>query len=229
MSEWVELTAADGHKLSAYVARPEGEAKGAVIVVQEIFGVNPSIQSVADYYATQGYVGIAPALFDRFGKNIQLGYGSEDLKEAFQNYYPKLDKDAALKDIVAAFEYVKGTGKGAAVLGFCYGGLMAWLSNTRGPSAGMTPVCTVSYYGGGVGSFATEAISCPALLHFGADDDHIGKDQSDGVRDAHPDAEIYLYEGAGHAFANPDRPSYVADAAKRADERSLEFLNRNFA
>lgn len=226
MSEWVELTALDGHELSAYVAKPEGEAKGAVVVVQEIFGVNSSIQRVADHYAKHGYVGIAPALFDRFGKNIQLGYGPEDLKEAFQNYYPKLDKDNALKDIAAAFSYVKDMGKGAAVLGFCYGGLMAWLSNTRGPSLGMTPVCTVSYYAGGVGSVAAEATSCPALLHFGADDDHIGKDQSDAVRASHPDAEIYLYDGAGHAFANPDRPSYVAAAADLADERSLEFLKR---
>ncbi|SEF70960.1 carboxymethylenebutenolidase [Bryocella elongata] len=228
MSGWVELTAADGHKLSAYVAKPEGEAKGAVIVVQEIFGVNPSIQGVADHYARHGYVGIAPALFDRFGKNIQLGYGPEDMKKAFE-LYPQLDKDAALNDIVAAFEYVKDTGKGAAVLGFCYGGLMAWLSNTGGPALGMTPVCTVSYYGGGVGGFASEATSCPALLHFGADDDHIGKDQSDAVAAAHPDAEIFRYEGAGHAFANPDRPSYVASAAKLADERSLEFLEQNFS
>lgn len=228
MSEWVELTAVDGHKLSAYVARPEGEAKGAVIVVQEIFGVNPSIRAVADAYAKQGYVGIAPALFDRFEKNVQLGYGPEDMKKAFE-LYPKLDKDASVKDVAAAFEYVKGTGKGAAVLGFCYGGLIAWLSSTRGPALGMTPVCTVSYYPGGVGSVATEATSCPTLLHFGADDDHIGKDQSDAVRSAHPDAEIYLYEGVGHAFANPDRPSYVASAAKLADERSLAFLNQNFA
>lgn len=226
MSEWVELTAQDGHTLSAYVARPAGEAKGAIVVVQEIFGVNPSIQRVADTYASEGFVAIAPAIFDRFGKNIQLGYGPEDLKKAFE-YYPQLDREKVLLDIAAAFEFVKGSGKGTAVLGFCFGGLMAWLSSTRGPAVGVTPACTVSYYPGGVGSVAAEQTSCPTMLHFGGADDHIGPEQSAAVAQHHPDAAIYVYEGVGHAFANADRPSYDAEAAKLADERSLAFLNQH--
>jgi carboxymethylenebutenolidase len=205
-----------------------GEPIGALVVIQEIFGVNPSIQSVADSYAKDGFVAVAPAIFDRIEKGVFLGYGPEDMKKAY-SLYPQLDGDKALLDIAAAYEYAQGTGKGVGVLGFCYGGLMSWLSATRGENVKMQPACCVGYYAGGIGKFAAEEPSCPVLLHFGAADDHIGKDQIDAVRTAHPDVEIYLYEGAGHAFANPDRPSYVAEAAKLARERSLEFLKGNIA
>jgi carboxymethylenebutenolidase len=226
MGEWVKLKASDGNELSAYVAKPEGEAIGALVVVQEIFGVNPSITGVADSYAKEGFLAIAPALFDRLEKGVILGYGEEDMKKAF-SLYPKLDVDKALLDIAAAYAHVDGAGKGTAVLGFCYGGLMSWISATRGEGQDMQPACTVGYYAGGIGKLATEDPSCPVMLHFGADDDHIGKDQVDAVREAHPEVEIFLYEGAGHAFANPARPSFVPDAAKAAHARSLEFLKSN--
>ena len=228
MSEWVTLTASDGKVLQAYVARPVGEPIGALVVIQEIFGVNPSIQSVADSYAKDGFVAIAPAIFDRIEKGIFLGYGPEDMKKAFA-LYPQLKPETALLDIAAAYEYAQGTGKGVGVLGFCYGGLMSWLSATRGEDVKMQPACCVGYYAGGIGRFAAEEPSCPVLLHFGAADDHIGQDQVEAVRTAHPEVEIYLYEGAGHAFANEARPSYVAEAAKLARERSLEFLKGNIA
>ena len=153
MSEWVKLTAGDGNELQAYVARPEGEAIGALVVVQEIFGVNPSIQAVADSYAKDGFVAIAPALFDRLEKGVLLGYGPEDMKKAFA-LYPQLDVDKALLDVGAAYAYAQGTGKGVGVIGFCYGGLMAWLSATRGENVKMQPACTVGYYAGGVGKVA---------------------------------------------------------------------------
>lgn len=228
MGEWVTVKASDGHELSAYVARPQGTVRGGLVVVQEIFGVNRSIRGVADEYARHGYVAIAPALFDRFEKGIELGYGEEDMKKAF-GLYPKLDPAVSLKDIAAAFQHVAGEGKGTAVLGFCYGGLMSWLSATRGPENGFRPTCTVGYYAGGIGKVATEEPSCPVLLHFGAEDSHIGSDQVEAVREAHPEVAIHMYEGANHAFANPDRPSFVADAAKLADERSLQFLNKHIA
>jgi carboxymethylenebutenolidase len=135
----------------------------------------------------------------------------------------------SLLDIAAAFHHVKAAGKPTGVLGFCYGGLTSWVSAVRGENVKMQPDCCVCYYPGGIGKFAAEEPFCPVMLHFGAADDHIGKDQVVAVRTAHPDVEIYLYEGAGHAFANPDRPSYVADAAKLADARSLEFLRKNLA
>jgi len=228
MGDWVRLKAEDEQELSAYVANPAIEPIGAVVVVQEIFGVNQSIRGVADEYAREGFLAIAPALFDRFEPNLELGYGEEDMKKAF-GIYPKLDPNVSLKDIAAAFHHVKQAGLPTGVLGFCYGGLMAWLSATRGENVLMQPDCCVGYYAGGVGRFATEEPVCPVLLHFGGADDHIGKDQIDAVRTAHPDVEIFLYEGVGHAFANPDRPSYNAAAAKLAWERSLEFLKANLA
>lgn len=228
MSEWVELKAADGHELGAYVARPKGEPLGAVIVIQEIFGVNASVRSVADEYARHDFVAIAPALFDRFGKSIELGYTNEDLKKAYE-LYGKLNPDTQLLDIAAAAEHVAGTGKGTGVIGFCYGGLLAWLSATRAKALKTDLKSAVGFYAGGIGKFATEQPSCPVQLHFGAEDEHIGKDQIDAVRTAHPDVEIFLYEGAGHAFANEARASYVPAASKLAHERALAFLKSHIS
>lgn len=229
MGDWVKVKADDGHVLSAYVATPAGEPVGALVVVQEIFGVNKSIRKVVDDYAAEGFVAIAPALFDRFERDVELGYGQADLQRAFQEFYPKLDPNVSLLDVAAAFRHVKQAGKPTAVTGYCYGGLMAWVSAVRGENVKMRPDCCVGYYAGGIGRFASEEPVCPVLLHFGAADDHIGQDQVDAVRSAHPEVEICMYEGAGHAFANPDRPSYVADAAKLADKRTLEFLKKNLA
>jgi carboxymethylenebutenolidase len=228
MSEWVKLTASDGHELSAYVARPEQEPIGALVVIQEIFGVNQSIRDVADDYATHGFVAIAPALFDRFERDLELGYGEEDMKKAF-GLYGQLKPDTQLLDVAAAYDTLRGTDKGIGVLGFCYGGLLSWLSATRGEDLKMQPSCVVGYYAGGIGKVAAEEPSCPVLLHFGDDDDHIGKDQVDAVRSAHPAVEIYTYPGVGHAFANAARPSYEEKAAALAHTRSLTFLLANIA
>ena len=228
MSEWVNLKASDGHELSAYVAKPEGEAIGALIVIQEIFGVNQSIRNVADSYATDGFIAIAPALFDRFEKGLELTYEGDDLKKAF-DLYGKLNPDTQLLDIAAAYDYLRSAGKGIGVVGFCYGGLLSWLTATRGEDLKMQPSCVVGYYAGGIGKVATEEPSCPVLLHFGADDDHIGNDQIDAVRSAHPEVEIFLYKGAGHAFANEARASFVPAAADLARQRSLDFLKSNIA
>ncbi len=228
MSQWVNVQASDGHELSAYVAQPEGQPIGALIVVQEIFGVNPSIRSVADAYARDGFLAIAPALFDRFERGLELTYDGDDLKKAFE-LYGQLKPETQLLDIAAAYEHVKGAGKGTGVMGFCYGGLLAWLSATRATSLNMDLGCAIGYYAGGIGKVATEQPSCPVQLHFGASDDHIGKDQVDAVRVAHPEVEIFVYESAGHAFANEARASYVPSAATLARQRSLEFLKAHLA
>ena len=223
MSEWLQIKAADGHELSAYVAKPDGEPLGGLIVIQEIFGVNASIRSVADDYAKHGFLAIAPALFDRFEKGVELGYTEDDLKKAYE-LYGKLSPNTQLLDVAAAYGHLAGAGKGTGVVGFCYGGLLTWLSSTRAKAHDITLKAAVGYYAGGIGKFATETPTCPVQLHFGADDDHIGKDQVDAVREAHPDVEIFLYEGAGHAFANEARPSYVAAAADLAHQRALAFF-----
>jgi carboxymethylenebutenolidase len=192
MGEWVKLKASDGNELSAYVAKPEGEAVGALVVVQEIFGVNAHIRSVADGYAKDGFVVIAPALFDRYEKGVELKYEGEDMGKAYE-LYGKLKPETALLDVAAGFEYLKAVGKKIGVIGYCYGGFMAWLSATRGATVAMQPVCTVGYYAGGIGHVATETPSCPVMLHFGAEDTHIGPDQVEAVRNAHPEVKIYVY------------------------------------
>ena len=224
MGEQVKLQAADGQALSGYVARPEGKAKGAVVVVQEIFGINPYIRSVADKFAAAGFLAIAPALFDRFEPGVELTYEGADMQRAF-GFYQQLKPETALLDVAAGFAHVAKEVDGVAVVGFCFGGLMSWLAATRGPGLGMTPKCSVGYYAGGIGSVAAEEPSCPVMLHFGMDDSHIGMDQVDAVRNAHPEVEVFLYQGAQHGFSCDQRGSFNPEAAKLAGERTLAFLN----
>ena len=198
------------------------------MLVQEIFGVNPHIRSVADRLAKQGYLAVAPALFDRIERGVELKYEGEDMKRAFE-LMQKLSPDTALKDIAAAFEKAKESVKSVAVMGFCYGGLMSWLSATRGESLKMRPDCCVGYYPGGIGGFAKEEPSCPVMLHFGAEDTHIGQDQVAAVRAAHPEVEIFIYEGAEHGFHCDARSSYNEKQAKIAWGRTLEFLNTHLS
>ncbi len=229
MGDWVKVTAQDGHELSAYVARPEGEAIGALVLVQEIYGINAHIRSVCDGYAKDGFVVFAPALFDRFERDLELTYSGEDQKRAFE-LYGQLKPEPTLMDVAAAYELAEKEDKGIGVVGFCYGGLTAWWVATRGEDYRMQPSCCVGYYAGGVGKFAGEEPSCPVMLHFGANDDHIGADQREAVAEAHPEVEIFVYEGAGHAFNRDVDPAhYNAAAAKLARERTLEFLKENVA
>jgi carboxymethylenebutenolidase len=229
MSDRIKLKAQDGHELSAYVARPKGEAIGALVLVQEIYGINAHIRSVADGYAKDGFLVIAPAIFDRFERGVELKYEGEDQKRAFE-LYQKLKPEPTLLDVAAAYEAAKEAGKGIGVIGYCYGGLTSWLVATRGENYKMQPSCCVGYYAGGIGSVANEEPSCPVILHFGAKDDHIGKDQIEAVRAAHPEVEIFVYEAAGHAFNRDVDPAhYNAAAAKLARERSLAFLKTHVA
>ena len=160
MSEWLKLKATDGHELSAYVARPQAEPIGALVLVQEIFGVNAHIRSVADGYAKEGFVVIAPALFDRYERGVELTYEGEDAKKAGE-LWKKLKPDTALLDIAAAYEVAKATEKGIGVFGFCFGGLMSWLTATRGETLKMQPSCCVGYYAGGIGKYAERGAELP--------------------------------------------------------------------
>lgn len=228
MSEWIKLKAEDGQELSAYVARPTGQPIGVLVLVQEIFGVNAHIRGVADGYAKDGFVVVAPALFDRYERGVELMYEGEDLKKAYE-FYQKLKPETALLDVAAAFHWAKELGKGIGVIGYCFGGFMSWLAATRGERLKMQPACCVGYYAGGIGSVASEEPSCPVMLHFGAEDTHIGQDQIGAVRSAHPEVEIFVYEEAGHGFNCDMRSSYSAPAAALARERSLAFLKTHIA
>jgi carboxymethylenebutenolidase len=234
MSEWVELTSKDGFQFGAYVAKPEGEPIGGLVVIQEIFGVNPHIQSVADGYARDGFLVVAPATFDRVERNVQLDYSPEGWAKAielmnkrmglFQEAVKK-DKAGALGDIEAALDYAKTqTGKKAGTIGYCLGGLLSWLS-----ACWLSPDASVGYYAGGIGNYAGETPKAPVMLHFGKNDTHIPAEQVDKVAKAHPEVQIFWYD-AGHAFNRDlDPASYDAASAKLARERSIEFLKKNLA
>jgi carboxymethylenebutenolidase len=221
MSEYVKLRAADGHQLSAYVALPAGEPAAALVVVQEIFGVNAHIRSVANGYAKDGFLVVAPALFDRIEPGIELGYQGADLQTAM-SLIPKIDLEQALADVQAAVEYAaNSSGKNVGVIGYCYGGTLAWLATTR-----LRPAAAVGYYGGMIAKFADEEPTCPVMLHFGKQDAHIPAESVEKVKAAHPEVEVYWYD-AGHGFNCDARPSYNAAAAKEARARSLAFLKKH--
>lgn len=223
MSEYVKLRAADGHGFSAYVAHPAGEPIAGLVVVQEIFGVNPHIRSVADGYAKDGFLAVAPALFDRIQPGIELGYEGDDMQTAM-GLIPKLDAEKALADIAAAYAYAaKTTGKKVGAVGYCWGGTLAWVTAAR-----LHPAAAVGYYGGRIGNYIGEKPSAPVMLHFGKQDTHIPAEEVAKVHAAHPEVEIYWYD-AGHGFNCDARSSYNAAAAKEARQRSLAFLKKHLA
>ncbi len=221
MNEHTTLTAADGHTLDAYIARPQGEPIAGLVIVQEIFGVNAHIRSVADGYAKDGFLAVAPALFDRFERGVDLGYDGADMQKAM-SLLPKLDIDKSLLDVAAALAYAKAeTQKKAGVVGYCFGGSLAWLAATR-----LDPDAAVGYYGGYIAKFATETPHAPVMLHFGKQDTHIPEEAANAVKAAHPEVQIYWYD-AGHGFNCDARASFNPAEARVARERSLAFLKQH--
>jgi len=221
MGTKIKLKAADGHELDAYFAESSASAHGAVVVIQEIFGVNSHIRSVADDYATQGYHAIAPALFDRVQPNLELGYNPADTAQGMKAAR-QIGMDAALKDVAAAVAHARAEGPEikVAVLGFCYGGSLAWLAATR-----LDPAAAVCYYGGQIAANANETPRCPVMMHFGAKDPHIGPAEIEKIRAAHPEVPLFLYD-AGHGFNCNQRKDYEPESAKLARQRTLEFFSR---
>ena len=220
MGEQIRLRAADSHELGAYVAGPAGDPIAGLVVIQEIFGVNSHIRSVADSYARDGFLAIAPAIFDRVERDVELGYEGPDMEKA-RSFIPRLDIGKSVLDIGASLDFARHeTGKKAGVIGYCFGGTLAWLAATR-----LRPDAAVCYYGGSIGKFAAENPTAPVMLHFGKQDTHIPAEEVEKVHSAHPEVQIYWYD-AGHAFNCNPRPSYNPDAARIARERSLEFLEK---
>jgi carboxymethylenebutenolidase len=222
MGEHVRLQARDGHELDAYVARPASQPIAGLVVVQEAFGVNHHIRSVADGWAKDGFLAVAPALFDRVERGVDLTYSPEDMQKGI-GLVRQGNADDRVKDLAAALDYVRrATGKKAGVIGYCLGGSMAWLAATR-----LNPDAAVGYYGGQIIAYAGETPKAPLMLHFGLQDTHIPKAEIDSkVAAAHPEVPIFWYD-AGHGFNCNDRASYNADASKLARERSLEFLRKH--
>ena len=220
MGKTIQGKAADGHRLSMYRADPAGEPRGGLVIAQEIFGVNSHIRAVCDDYAAEGYVVIAPALFDRVEPGIELGYQPDDVT-AGRAIREKVSLDEALADVEAAAKLVIGVGR-IGVVGYCWGGTVAWVAATRS----RTFAAAVSYYGGGVPDLADEQPNCPVQLHFGEQDHAIPLAGVEKLQAAHPKLPVYIYP-AGHGFNCNQRASYHAESARMARERARAFLRQH--
>jgi carboxymethylenebutenolidase len=220
MTGMIELVASDGFKLSAYRADPGGAPRGGLVVVQEIFGVNSHIKNVCDGYAADGYLVIAPALFDRYERDVDLGYTPDDIAKG-RALKGKAVNDAALRDVAAARDAAAEVGK-VGIVGYCWGGLITWLAASRLPGF----ACAVPYYGGGMPDAIGETPRCPVMAHFGEWDQVIPVAAVDKLKAAHPDIEVFIY-AADHGFNCDQRASYDPISAKLARERTLEFLRDN--
>lgn len=220
MGSMIELTAADGHKLGAYRAEPAGKPRGGLVVVMEIFGVNSHIRAVADGYAADGYLVVAPAMFDRVQRHYECGYTPPEI-EASRGLMQKASLDDAIKDVAAAVHAVANAGK-VGMVGYCWGGTVAWKGAAEVPGL----ACSVPHYGGGIPNHAMLQPKCPVMFHWGEQDQGIPMDAVAKVRAAHPQFEHHVYP-AGHGFNCDQRGSFDAASAKLARERTLAFLRRH--
>ena len=216
MGETITLNAGEGTEFTAYRATPSASPRGGLVVIQEVFGINHHIRSVADGFAAEGFDAIAPALFDRKEAGVELTYDADGLARG-RALRTALGWDAPLRDIAAAIAAVAESGK-VGVVGYCWGGSLAWLSATR-----LGIACSVAYYGGQINQFRGETPSCPTLLHFGETDAFIPPEHRQLVAEHHPDIPLHVYP-AGHGFNCDARADYHADSARLARERTLAFL-----
>jgi carboxymethylenebutenolidase len=221
MGEFTTIMARDGHEFQAYLAAPAGKPRGAVVVLQEIYGVNAHIRAVTDSYASEGYTAIAPALFDRVRRGIQLGYTAQD-KTQGMGTVQQLQPEETIKDIAAAIAVVKSSGR-VGTVGFCWGGRWSYIAACDLPIA-----CAVVYYGK-VTDQLNKQPRRPVMYHFGSLDKSIPVSDTEKIAAAHPESPLYLYEGAEHGFNCDQRPTYNPEAAALARQRTLKFLARYVA
>jgi carboxymethylenebutenolidase len=223
MGEIVQLRAKDGHVLDAYVVQPGVPARGGLVIVQEIYGVNAHIRAVADRFANDdGFVVVAPALFDRIERGVELRGDGEDTQQAM-NILKGFDIETGVDDVAAAVQCERcfGNVKKIGVVGYCLGGTLAWLSAARLPIH-----AAVGYYGGNITRYLGERPKAPVILHFGEMDTHIPASDVDKIAEQHREVEIFRYP-AGHAFNREGGASYSASCALRARERTLAFLHEH--
>ncbi len=217
MSPFETLMARDGHPFGAYFAKPAGAARGGIVIVQEIFGLTPHIRRTAESYAADGYLAVAPALLDRIRRDLVFGDSPAEIEQAL-GYRKQIETGRSVMDIAAAAAVVRHVGK-VAVIGYCWGGLLAWVA------AGELPLgAAVSYYGGRIAEHLDRTPSCPTMLHFGERDRSITAAEIEHIQTVFPHGIYHLY-AAGHAFNNEDRPGlYNPEAAALARARTNAFL-----
>ena len=221
MGDQISIKMQDGFELSAYRSMPSAQSKGVVVVIQEIFGVNAHIREVADGYAAQGYSAIAPALFDRIERDIELGYAEADMGKGIELAFQGLEMAQTMKDLQSVVDY--GAAQGAVgVVGFCFGGLLTYLSacQLKGVAAAS------SYYGGGIAGVLDHQPKCPLIMHFGELDAHIPMTDVDKIKEANPRIPVHVYD-ADHGFNCDHRASYSEQAAELELQRTLAHFDRH--
>jgi carboxymethylenebutenolidase len=216
MGQNIELSASDGHRLSAYISHPTGTPRGGIVVIQEIFGVTRHIRAVADQYAAAGFTAIAPALFDRVERNVDVPY--TDTAKGI-GYVQALKIEKVMLDVQSAINRLTAAGK-VGVVGYCWGGTMAYLAAAR-----LKIAAAVAYYGGGIDKHTAEQPRCPIMFHFGEKDAHIPLSAVEKIKADVPDGTFHMY-AADHGFNCTDRASFDRASAKLALERSLQFFRQ---
>ena len=219
MGTTIQLTAADGHSFSAYVAGP-ADAKAGIVVVQEIFGVNHHMRDMADRFAALGYAVVAPALFDRTERNVELGYTADDVAKG-RDYRMKLSDAQVMADIEAAAAHLSG--KKLGIVGYCFGGTVSWWGSTRSTSF----AAASCWYGGGIAGTREERANCAVQMHFGEKDASIPMTDVDAIRAAQPAVESHVYMGAQHGFGCDERGSFSAPDYELAQSRTVEFFAKH--
>jgi len=222
MGETIKLKAKDGATISAYKASPSGKPKGGMVVCQEIFGVNHHIRNVADRFAAQGYLAIAPGLFDRVEPAVELGYSATDVPEGAA-IRAKTRLDETLADVEVAVKAVASAGP-VGIVGYCWGGTIAFAAACR--VAGLK--AAVGYYGGGIAGMLNEKPRVPVMLHFGEKDKHISMDDVSAIRKAFPSMPVHVYD-ADHGFNCDERGSYDKKSAELAMQRTLDFFAKHLS
>ena len=222
MGDFTTIMARDGHEFQAWLAAPPGRPRGALVVIQEIFGVNSHIRAVADGFAAEGYTVIAPSLFDRIRRGIQLGYSPAEVQEG-AGYRSQLTAETAMKDVAAAVAVVRNSGR-VGTVGYCWGGTLSYLA------ACQLPVSAAVVYYGRVTAYLDQKPRCPLMYHYGAQDKSIPAEDVDKARAAAKAPEsVFVYDGAGHGFNCDQRESYDPQAAALARGRTLDFFARYVA
>ena len=220
MGEVIELLSSDGFRLDAYLARPKGKPKAAIVVAQEIFGVNEHIREVAENYAADGYAALAPALFDRAEKGVELGYERDDRTKGAGIAFNQLEMSTTIQDLRASAVYMETYGR-VGIVGYCYGGLMSYLA-----ACNITELaCAVGYYGGRIVDHLDQSPKTPLMLHFGELDAHIPMEDVEKIISDKPYIAVFTYK-ADHGFNCDHRSSFNAGAARLARERTLKFFEQ---
>lgn len=222
MGERINIMTAGTHCIGAYLAKPAGKPRGGIVVVQEIFGVTAHIRDVADGFAQQGYIAIAPAFFDFVENDVELEYDHDGMERG-KTLAMETGLDRAVEAVASAAESIKSSGR-IGVVGYCWGGTVALLSAQR------LGLPAVSYYGARNLAFLDQPLKAPVLFHFGAKDRSITAEAVQKHREAYPDAPVYVYDKAGHAFNRDVDPThYDPVGAPQALERTLAFFEKNLA